>query len=311
MKKILPKDLFELVIASIKEEPVDELCKRRGMTPQSLQMMKSQFMRDGWKVFTKSPNPNIAQQVEEEEEDGQKKIFIRRVKKVYKGGHHGGSWKVAYADFVTAMMAFFLLMWLVTMSTEEKKMGVAEYFEKYSILAQFGISDGKGYENQTKIGFKGVGRDGGDPWEQMTGKLKIQMEGHFNTLKDRVEISLINEGFMVQLIDREDAPMFRMGSAELSDWARIILKIVSENVIDIPNKIAVEGHTDSVPFSGNGLSNWDLSSMRAAVARAELEKGGIPPARFSRVTGFADKRPFITDDSTDPRNRRIVVVILK
>lgn len=319
-KRLLPKKIFELVVKKIRVMPEIELCNKHNIdrtpiedlrkinnvTEAELNFFVTQFFLHAWKTYTREGLTSN----EPKKEDVKPIIVIKRIKKSH-GGGHSGSWKVAYADFVTAMMAFFLLMWLINMTPKEQKTGLADYFTKYSLLEQFGITSDQGYKDQTEIGSLATGRVGGDPWEQMWGKLKMEMEGHFNIRQDQIKIENTPQDFSIQVIDKEDSPMFKMGKSELNDWSREVLKMISESVMDIPNKISIEGHTDSTPFAGGKISNWDLSALRAAAARNEMEKNGIDQARFARIVGYSDRRLFIPSDSKDPRNRRISIIILK
>lgn len=248
--------------------------------------------------------------------DKSKSIIIKKVKKGHEG-HHGGSWKVAYADFVTAMMAFFLLLWLITMVSPEKRAALSEYFKHFSIFEKAGQSfmmEGqqalmqKGEERKT-FDF-GDGKAALSP-EDLKEKLKKAIEEKLRALKDQMIVDIFEGGVRIQLVDLEGKSMFQPGSAQLSPSAREILKIVSENIKDLPNRIAVEGHTDASPLKAGRITNWELSTDRASSARRELEANGIDPVRIARVVGYADTELLIKNNPNDPRNRRISIILLQ
>ncbi|MBF0463638.1 MAG: OmpA family protein [Nitrospirae bacterium] len=245
------------------------------------------------------------------------------IKKVKKGGHaaaHGGSWKVAYADFVTAMMAFFLLMWLISMVAPEKKMKLATYFKTVGIMEAAGL------------GFMGKGKDILDTEivntseqekqknsesfnqlnkEEFTEKLKKDIGTKLSGVKDQVMVDVIEGGVRVNIVDKLGRPMFTVGSAELGPEAKAVLKVVSDEIRGFKDlKISIEGHTDSTAYSGNKYTNWELSTDRASAARRELERNNIDPNDLGRVSGYAATQPLIADNPSDPRNRRISILLL-
>lgn len=250
--------------------------------------------------------------------DKAKSIIIKKIKKGHEG-HHGGQWKVAYADFVTAMMAFFLLMWLITMVSPEKRAAVAEYFKHFTLFQESGQSfmqessqifqqaGGEVKTSTTEFG-KGAGELSA---EDLKEKLRKAIEEKLKALKDQAIVDIFEGGVRIQLVDLEGKPMFQPGSAQLSPSAKEILKIVSENIKDIPNRIAVEGHTDAAPLRAGRITNWELSTERASSARRELEANGISPDRIARVVGYADTELLIKDNPNDPRNRRISIILLQ
>ncbi|BCB96095.1 hypothetical protein JZK55_10170 [Dissulfurispira thermophila] len=249
--------------------------------------------------------------------DKSKSIIIKKVKKGHEG-HHGGAWKVAYADFVTAMMAFFLLMWLLAMVSPEKRAALSEYFKHFSIFEKGGQSfmmegqqqvlEKSGGEMKT-FDF-GEGKAALSP-EDLKEKLKEAIEEKLKELKDQTVVDIFEGGVRIQLVDLEGKSMFQPGSAQLTPSAKEILKIVSENIKDLPNKIAVEGHTDASPLKAGRITNWELSTDRASSARRELELNGIDSARIARVVGYADTELLIKDNPYDPRNRRISIILLQ
>jgi len=251
------------------------------------------------------------------EETKQKKIIIKRVKKVH-GESHGGSWKVAYADFVTAMMAFFLLMWLLNMTSQEKRAVLAMYFKHFSLF------DKGGKSIMQEGGVRPLGQNIGgqqiiDAGENQAGitndevatKLMSSINQNVQTGKDQFFIAMTEDGIRIQIVDSQNNPIFPPGSAELTDLAKQMLRTVATVLKNFPNEIAIEGHTDSSPTRSEQVSNWELSVARASSARRELEQVGIEPGRICRVVGFADRLPLFTDSPDDPRNRRISILFCK
>ncbi|OKH90005.1 flagellar motor protein MotB [Thalassospira sp. TSL5-1] len=280
-------------------------------------------------------------------------IVIKKVKKGGHGGHHGGSWKVAYADFVTAMMAFFLLLWLLGSSTDEQLKGISNYFAPESISQS--ESGAGGLLAGTKLADSGSMRsENGAPVIQMDipptpDATTVQNQGNGETeaekaakeaaanekkefdkaaqdLKEAMEkspelkelsknllVEQTDEGLRIQIIDKDGTSMFPSGSADLRDHTRLLLKQVATAIKDMPQKIAIEGHTDAVPYSHSygTYTNWELSADRALATRRQLQLDGLPDDRFGKVSGVADTVPFIKDDPKDERNRRISITLLR
>ncbi|MBF0336254.1 MAG: OmpA family protein [Nitrospirae bacterium] len=246
-------------------------------------------------------------------------IIIKKVKKAGHGGGHGGSWKVAYADFVTAMMAFFLLMWLLSMVSPDKRLKLASYFNQLSIYDSMGYSFlGKGADVlDTQIPKSEImpsDRQSGSFFsikDELTKKLKEQVEKKMADVKDQVMVDVVENGVRIQLIDKEGGkPMFALGKADLTPDAKAIIKIVTENIKDIQDaKVSVEGHTDALNYATTKYTNWELSTDRASSARKELENNGLNPDRLSKVAGFAATDLLIKTSPTDPRNRRISILV--
>ncbi|MFA6283938.1 MAG: flagellar motor protein MotB [Desulfurivibrionaceae bacterium] len=247
-----------------------------------------------------------------------KNIIIRKVKKVQGGGHHGGSWKVAFADFMTGMMAFFLLMWLVNMTTKPQKEKLAHYFQEYSIFEEGGKGGGKEListeqEAATQITVTQTPPPSADTegeaspagLEQFKNKLEQEIEQRLADLKDQVHIEVVEGGVKVDIMDKEGNPMFPLGSTVLTESGQKILKVLCDNIRNTSNRIEIEGHTDAVSYAKKEFGNWELSTARASAARVEVEKNGIPPSRLLRVSGYAATEPIIKDNPFDPRNRRI------
>jgi chemotaxis protein MotB len=259
---------------------------------------------------------------------GEKDAVIKKIKKVGHGGAHGGSWKVAYADFVTAMMAFFLLLWLLSMASPEKRTGLAEYFKEFDLFKEGPSSlfpgAGKGLTASPGVIASDKERptpnqDAGKKLElqikeltpeQVKSKLQSAVEQKFMKLRDQIVLEVFEGGIRIQIVDKEGSVMFEPGSAVLTPKAREILAMIAENIKETANRIAVEGHTDSTPFATSGISNWDMSVMRASAARRELEADGIDPYRIARVVGYADTEPYVKSDPRDARNRRISLILL-
>lgn len=253
----------------------------------------------------------------------QKSIIVKKVKKAGHGGHHGGQWKVAYADFVTAMMAFFLLLWLLSMVSDEKRARLSAYFKYFSLYDSGGTSwmaksseiFGESGENKQKVfnDMKGESISNSDTYETLLQNferdLKQDIAQKLGDIKDQVLVDIVDEGIRIQMIDKEGSLMFERGNNKLTPKAREVLKIISEDIKNLTNKVIIEGHTDAVPYAGSEYSNWELSTERASSARKALESAGLDPKRISRVAGYADTDPFIRDNPRDPRNRRISIIL--
>ena len=249
------------------------------------------------------------------------KVIIRKVKKKTHGGHHGGSWKVAYADFVTAMMAFFLLLWLLSMVAPEKKAAMADYFQNYNILKSdaqqtgasildksAGVLDMGRVMKKEQPRLKTVTRT--SP-EELAKIMRVAIEDKLQSMKNQVFIDTTKEGIRIQIVDNEGSEIFRLGSDDPTEKARQIIRLVSENIREKPNRIVLEGHTDSAPFKNAQITNWELSTSRASAARRELEKNGIEPGRIARVVGYADQELLFKENPKDLRNRRISIILLQ
>ncbi len=240
-------------------------------------------------------------------------IIIKRIKKV-QGGGHGGSWKVAYADFVTAMMAFFLLMWLLSMVSPEKRAMMSEYFKNFTIFKDSGsspVSDASKQVAKYGADMKIAAMQAQVHAEVLRKKIKAAVERKLKGMSNQVMIDITEAGVRIQIVDEEGSVMFQKGSAVPTPKAREILALLAENIKDTHNKIVVEGHTDSVPFRGDETTNWELSTSRASAARRELEANGIEPTRVARVVGYSDQELLIREDPENPRNRRISIILLK
>ena len=266
---------------------------------------------------------------------------------------HGGAWKVAYADFVTAMMAFFLLLWLLNASVQDKLDGISNYF--LPIGAKTGTSGGEGVFGGTSATDPGPTQDPSTSpqlaptAEVETGEKEVREDvpvpdllddrpnvtesksdneaeqfkaaeaaiqqalddiPELRDLHEAIKIDITDECLKIQLIDQQDTAMFKPGGAELNNRTKQLLLLISSVIERLPNKLQISGHTDSEPFrSTSGKTNWELSLDRANTGRRVLEENGIPPQRFDRVTGFADRIPLIEDDPASPRNRRLIILL--
>jgi chemotaxis protein MotB len=259
--------------------------------------------------------------------EGQNIIIIKKVKKVGHGGAHGGSWKVAYADFVTAMMAFFLLLWLISMVAPEKRARVAHYFKHFSMFDKSGdtmLDLTKAAPMGAFVGEDGFEKAGTDPEtvgktdeeeaksrEQLKEELEKIVEQELGDQKDQVQVHTFQGGVRIELVDSDGSPMFPRGRSEMTPEGKKIIKVISENLIPSGSHIALEGHTDAYNYASRQFSNWELSTERASAARRELEVNGLPQERLLRVAGFAANDPLIKDNPYDPKNRRISIVVFE
>ena len=273
-------------------------------------------------------------------------IIIKRIKKV-SGGGHGGAWKVAYADFVTAMMAFFLLLWLLNSTTPEQKEGLSNYFTPTvastqtdsgagDILEGLSInSDGSSSSevstpmpNQVVIEKEEVvvekteeeileeelANREQEAFEDMATELNlsIQDNAELAELSDQVLIDVTEDGMRIQLVDQDNRSMFRNETAELYSYADRMLRHIATTVGKLPNRVAITGHTDSTPFrAGSDYSNWELSSDRANTARRVLRSESVSADRFAEITGKASTEPLLPGRPDRPENRRITILVIR
>lgn len=242
-----------------------------------------------------------------------------------------GAWKIALADFMTALMALFLVMWILSVSSEETRRGVAEYFSTPLVTA---ITGGD-MSGSTSV----IPGGGPDPTHSDGERARIDVMQHtrpsaqerrfFNDLQERIErvierdpelrelrnqmrFDLTREGLRIQLLDTEQRPMFELGSDQVAPYMRSLLRTIAPLLNELPNDLSISGHTDSVPYAGGyrGYSNWELSNDRANASRRELVAGGLDPDQLLRVSGFADRVLLADTAPTDPINRRIELVVL-
>lgn len=239
----------------------------------------------------------------------------RRPKKAAKhGGHHGGAWKVAYADFVTAMMALFLVLWLVSQADIKVKQAIAAYFRSPGV---FDTMQG-GILSQAKKVSKEPGALTSKDDEQTLFSIAQALQKQFSEkpqfshYKDQIQIDVTDEGLRIQLIDKADRVSFASGSADLAPDVQAILAEIATSICGLPNKINIGGHTDSRVFpSDNGYTNWELSTDRANAARRVLEANCVKPDQIHRIVGFADTELMVPDDPYSPANRRISITVLR
>ena len=296
-------------------------------------------------------------------------IIIKKVIDDGHGGAHGGAWKIALADMMTAMMAFFLLMWLLGASNDDQRKSIADYFKPASqSLIPFGqlagsngmfggrsIIDPDGFPfaaKQTALLERLTPRSEGGPnpstdpgqenenpysdpdkltqeqkkeiaaakeksdFDKLEKEIeqKLSENKKLSDMKDQVSITRDKQGLRIEIIDKADFAMFPSGGIGMQGKAAALMKEIAASLAQLPNKVAIRGHTDSVPFQnkdGNEMrNNWSLSAERAEVTRQMLEKSGIPESRFARIEGVADTDPFNPKDKRDPRNRRMSITVL-
>ncbi|HZX77072.1 flagellar motor protein MotB [Lysobacter sp.] len=278
--------------------------------------------------------------------DGDRPVIILRPIRRVAGGHHGGAWKVAYADFVTAMMAFFLVMWLVGITDKQQRAAISEYFKNPSAVvgqslkpapgangpggaadrlipttSAVAVAGGHGAEFGAREPMR-ISKEAAKAAAQAEEKrrldaLKRALEEAMERsqalapFKDQLLIDLTREGLRIQIVDRQNRPMFDLASARLKDYAHAILGELGGLLNDGHHRVALSGHTDEIPYhSAGGYGNWELSAERANAARRALVEGGLAEEQISRVVGLAASVPF---DKQDPRaaiNRRISIVVL-
>jgi chemotaxis protein MotB len=281
--------------------------------------------------------------------DEKRPIIVKRIKK-FAAGAHGGAWKIAYADFVTAMMAFFLLMWLLGGSTAAGDLkGIAEYFKTPFKVAMLG---GKGSGDATSV-INGGGTDltkssgqvkkvdeAAAPKKMVNLKaateelmklekakelsklkeLKKKIEDAINSndklkqFKSQILLDITSEGLRIQIVDEKNRPMFKIGSSDLEPYTKEILQEIGKTLNQVPNRIGLSGHTDATPYAadrrGKGFSNWDLSADRANASRRELITGGMDEEKVVRVVGLSSAVLFDKNDPFNPVNRRISIIVL-
>jgi chemotaxis protein MotB len=250
------------------------------------------------------------------DEKQKKVIIIRQIRKGH-GGAHGGSWKVAYADFITALMAFFLLMWLLNMTSNEKRAVLALYFKHFSLFDKGGKSffmDG----GMKTMGASEGGQEIVENGEQAKG---ISDDEYAPRLMSGIEQSAAHdskqvfmeagpEGIRIQIVDSAQNPIFAPGGSQMNDSGKRIVRSIASILRSFPNDLAVEGHTDGSQTGNEQVSAWDVSTARALFAQKELEIDGINPTRIVRVTGHGDKMPLFKEQG-DPRNRRVSILFIK
>ncbi|HRX73715.1 MAG TPA: flagellar motor protein MotB [Hyphomonas sp.] len=261
-------------------------------------------------------------------------IIIKRKRIVKADGHHGGAWKVAYADFVTAMMAFFLLMWLLNATTEEQRKGIADYFNPTIPISRIsgGGSDGlNGSSIFTEETFAKMGtgasrsqsvdshpskdaKKDSEEEKAIAARLEdlkkgLTEDGH--QISEHMLIKMSPEGIVVEVTDSDQTPLFPVGSSNPSDLLSDLMDQVAGSFGSFENKIKIVGHTDSRTYRNAAVyDNWNLSADRANTARRLLVRSGLPADRIEEVSGKADSEPLVPDDPSAAQNRRISITIL-
>ena len=256
------------------------------------------------------------------------RVIVKRVA-AHGGGRHGGAWKIAYADFMTAMMAFFLVMWLLAISTPKQRAGIAEHFRMPLAVA---ISGGEKMSQSTSM-IPGGGADvtqaegevekAQNPTEEevdaarladMKQKLEALIENSpvFKQFRSQILIDITTEGLRLQLVDSENRPMFDLASARVVPHMRAILRELGPKLNELPNKITLSGHTDAIVYTNGdkAYGNWELSADRANASRRELVTGGMNEVKVLRVVGLADSMHLDNADPRNPINRRISIILL-
>jgi len=231
-------------------------------------------------------------------------IIIKR--KSGHAGHHGGAWKVAYADFVTAMMSLFIVLWLMG-SSEKVKKAVSGYFND---------PKGTGQLMGTLMTGTGTGDAVAQASTDQLQKLKDKLEEEIKARKEleklskQIEITITPEGLRIELIEGKDGTFYELGSAKLSASGQTLLALLGSELKTLPNSLLIEGHTDSTPYSNDtGYSNWDLSADRANAARRLLQQDGVRVNQVTQVRGYADQMLRVKDNPTDPSNRRVSILV--
>lgn len=265
-------------------------------------------------------------------------IIIKRVMAAPHAAHHGGAWKIAYADFVTAMMAFFLLMWLLGMTDEEKRKGLADYFTptlieyRQSSAGSDGILGGDSIVAADNYPHKAaqtgsrsivIPRDvtggqeeqrpvpeGGQRLAEISEAIQRALDAD-PALARQVRLTQTDEGLRIDLMDSADFAMFDSGTDRLEPRARQLVAGVGRAVAGQSGGLVIRGHTDSLPYArGVAMNNWRLSSDRAEATRATILANGVDPGRIVRIEGVADRQPFVRNNPRDPRNRRIAILLV-
>lgn len=267
-------------------------------------------------------------------------IIVKKIVDAGHAAHHGGAWKVAYADFVTAMMAFFLLMWLLGMTDQQKRAGIADYFTptlvelKQNSAGSNGLLGGDSLISKdnyphgpAQTGTRSIvipksttgGANEGDEktrdrqrFNSLRKALNERMDRspELRKLKKNVRLVETREGLRIDLVDEADFSMFNLSTNSLLPAARKLIGEVAQVIEGVPNAVIIRGHTDSLPYAaGRNMNNWMLSTGRAETTRATLSEAGVPNERFARIEGVADREPYVSADRYDPRNRRMSIIL--
>ena len=269
-------------------------------------------------------------------------IIIKRVKKVVHGGHGSSAWKIAYADFVTAMMAFFLLMWLLGSTTQGDLQGIADYFRtplKVALSGGYGSGDSSSVirgggtdltrtigsqprgdieERQRKVNLQALRAELRAAETRRLTKLKSQLEEAITRnmklveFRSQIKLDLTPDGLRIQIVDDQNRPMFDNGRATVKEYMRELLREIAVVLNSVENRISISGHTDSAPYGSGerGYSNWELSADRANASRRELVAGGMQESKVVRVVGLGSTVMYDAENPRNPMNRRISIVVL-
>ena len=254
-------------------------------------------------------------------------VIIVRKRKKQGHGHHGGSWKIAYADFMTAMMAFFLVMWLITSTSPQQRHKIAEYFQTPLKVAlsqgnQASLSEsvipGGGSDMVHKTGEvnRSTPRDNADLKRLRRARDRLESmvktDPKLSNFQSNLRMQLTENGLLIQIIDTRDRPMFKLGSKELEGYLKGIFESLVPVINQLPNRISLTGHTDSLRYAHGdmGYSNWELSADRANASRRALIGAGLGVDKFLRVVGTADSMVLDNTSPNDPINRRISILVL-
>ena len=264
-------------------------------------------------------------------------IIIKRVKR-FAGGHHGGAWKIAFADFATAMMAFFLVLWLMSSATPEQLIAIAGYFKDpvgfsdsgSPYVIDLGGSPQMSPDQTLNPEVKSTPSPDNVPIDSDTAEAaaeqveqerlemllqelqnKVNENPQLQKFKDQILFEITQDGLRIQIMDAENRPMFDVGSARLKPYFEDILLAMADTIKTVPNKISISGHTDAKPYAGaGGFGNWELSANRANAARRALIAGGYPDPQVARVVGYASSSLYDHANPLNPVNRRIDIIVL-
>jgi chemotaxis protein MotB len=269
-------------------------------------------------------------------------IIVKKIIAEAHGGHHGGAWKVAYADFVTAMMAFFLLLWILGATTEKQRKGIADYFAPTLVEMKLKSAGSNGpfggdsvvakdnYPHKaTQTGSKSltIPKDATGGASEAAAAQRLKDRQRFGFLKKQLMQKIMSnkslqrfaqnvrftdtrEGLRIDLVDKADFSMFGLGTDMLLPQAKALMGQVAQVIAGVPNGVIVRGHTDALPYAaGRSVNNWTLSSGRAEATRKALADAGVAADRFTRIEGVADREPFVPTDRYDPRNRRMSITL--
>lgn len=244
-------------------------------------------------------------------------------KKKARAGHHGGAWKVAYADFVTAMMALFIVMWIMSQS-QSIRLAVAQYFKNPGLLpGATGLMEtsdmggkmptpGHSQELQTPSPIPPDARQERNLLEEVKKRIEemIAQLPEIQKLKDQVLLEITSEGLRIELLEREDSHFFDIGSANLKPETKKILNLIAQELGRLPNQVTIEGHTDARPYGSQNYTNWELSTDRANAARRFMGTSGLKPGQLFAVRGFADRHLRNSQDPLDFQNRRVSIIVM-